>query len=189
MKLGTKFYNRDAKVVAQDLLGCYLMTDLPEGKAIGKIVETEAYLSIGDLSSHSFRGLTKRNRTMFGPPGYAYVYFTYGMHYCVNVVTREKGVGEAVLIRALEPVEGIDIMKRRRGVMDIKNLCNGPAKLTQSLGINLTHNGYCINCGPIAILPKAEPVEVVTTTRIGIIKSSDLPLRFYIQGNPYISKR
>lgn len=179
MILPREFYAREAPNVAKDLLGCFLVTELPEGKAIGKIVETEAYLGTDDLASHSYKGQTKRNLVMFGPPGHGYIYFTYGMHYCFNTITGPEGVGEGVLIRALEPIEGVELMKRRRKIEDANNLCNGPAKLTQALGITTDLNGADLTQGPIIILNKDREVEVITTKRIGISKSVDLPLRFY----------
>lgn len=174
-------------MVAKDLLGCYLVTKFSEGKTVGKIVETEAYLGTDDLSSHSYKGQTVRNSVMFGPPGHAYIYFTYGVHYCLNAITGPEGVGEGVLIRALEPIEGIELMQKRRGVEEIKKLCSGPAKLVQSLGITSQLNGADLTHGPIVISLVEKPTEIVTTTRIGITKSSYLPLRFYIKDNHFIS--
>lgn len=197
MILPQAFYERDTVTVAKELLGCHLVHQEPEGTAIGRIVEDEAYIR-EDPAAHSFRGKTERNAAMFGPAGHAYVYRIYGIHTCVNVVTGLKGSGEAVLIRALEPVAGMELMQERRGVEDAKSLCSGPAKLTQALGITLEHNGASFLESPLQIwsadgVPGSEPVngtqEIVQTTRIGITKAADRPLRFYIRGNRYISRR
>lgn len=188
--LPRQFYARDTVQVARELLGHVLVHHTPEGITAGKIVETEAYLQ-GDPACHASRGMTPRNRVMFGPPGIAYVYFTYGMHYCFNIVTAGEGVGEAVLIRALEPLEGIPLMQSRRGREKLHELCGGPAKLVQAMGIGRDNNGSDIVTGPLTVLG-GEPVSgemLVVTTRIGIKEGSDLPLRFYIKGNRYISKK
>ncbi len=189
MILGRDFYNRDTVAVARDLLGMVLVHDSPEGRTAGRIVETEAYIT-GDLASHANRGQTKRNTPMFGESGHAYIYFIYGVHWCFNVVTQKEGVGEAVLIRALEPMEGVELMQQRRKQTDIKNLCNGPAKLVAAMGITPDYNGVDITHGALSIEAGISVAgeEVVTTTRIGIIKSADLPLRFYIKDCPFISR-
>lgn len=194
--LPRSFYSRGAAQVARDLLGCYLVHDCPEaGRTMGRVVETEAYLSQGDPACHAARGMTRRNRVMFGPPGIAYIYFTYGMHYCFNVVTTGEGIPEAVLIRALEPLEGVDIMVARRGKTKLKELCSGPGKLVQAMGIKLEENESDLVSGPIRFYrdsasPEAKgPREIVATSRIGISSGEDLPLRFYIAGSPWISKR
>lgn len=187
--LARDFYARDTIQVAKELLGCYLVHHSPEGITAGIIVETEAYLQQGDPACHTSRGMTKRNQVMFGPPGLAYVYFTYGMHYCFNVVTKETGVGDAVLIRALQPISGIDLMQRRRRKEKLTDLCSGPAKLVQAMGITKEHNGSDLISGPINIF-SGEPVQqVVTTTRIGIKEGAELPYRYYIKGNPFISRK
>jgi DNA-3-methyladenine glycosylase len=197
MILPQAFYERDTVTVAKDLLGCYLVHREPEGTTLGRIVEDEAYIR-EDPAAHSFRGKTERNAAMFGPAGHAYVYRIYGIHTCINVVTGQTGSGEAVLIRALEPVEGIPLMQKRRGVDDMKSLCSGPGKLTQALGITMAHNGASFRDSPLQIwsadsMTGSRPVdgtrEIVQTTRIGITKAADQPLRFYIRGNRYISRR
>jgi|SRR3989338_5308626 len=182
MKLKKEFFAGETLDVARNLLGCYLIN----GNCAGKIVETEAYLE-NDSASHSFKGKTKRNGAMFGEPGTAYVYFTYGMHHCFNVVTNKKGIGEAVLIRALEPVKGINKMKLNRKKEDIKFLCSGPAKLVAALGINKKHNGASLINGKIKITEGEKPKEIVSTGRIGIKNNAHLHYRFYIKGNPFIS--
>jgi len=157
-----------------------------EGKSIGRIVETEAYLE-DDPASHSFRGKTKRNEVMFGSPGRAYIYFTYGMHHCFNVVTNIEGVGEAVLIRALEPISGIELMKKRRGIEDVKNLCNGPAKLFVAMGISKEMNGLNLESGKLRIEQSNDRFDIISSNRIGISQGSDLKYRFFIKGNEFVS--
>ncbi|MBI3984071.1 DNA-3-methyladenine glycosylase [Candidatus Microgenomates bacterium] len=182
---------------AKTLLGQLLVRKVGAQELIGKIVETEAYLGVNDVACHAYRGQTPRNSVMFGPPGRAYVYFTYGLHYCFNVVTGPRGVGEAVLIRALEPLEGTAGMARHRfgkplsrTVLDSRQLCNGPAKLCQALRIDKQLNGHNLDHSPLRLLA-GEGVpqrRIVTATRIGIREDKPLPLRFYIAGNPCVSK-
>lgn len=176
--------------LAARLLGQDLVHKTKEGVSIGRIVETEAYLS-NDPACHASRGMTKRNRVMFGPPGYAYVYFIYGMYYCFNVVTAPEGVGEAVLIRALEPVEGIDLMfKRRPKVKKIENLCNGPAKLVLAMGITKEHNGVLLSQGELLLEKNhLKTKEIVKTSRIGISEGNHLPYRFYLKDNRFVSRK
>lgn len=184
----TYFYDQPTLTIAKGLLGQLLVHESEEGKVSGRIVETEAYLC-DDPACHAFRGETPRNRTMFGLPGQAYVYFIYGMYYCFNVVTAPLGVGEAVLIRALEPVEGIPLMQKRRKTQEIRQLCNGPGKLAIALGIETSHNGVDLTQGPLQIVEyPSPPFEIATTTRVGIRQAADQPLRFYIKGNPFVSK-
>ncbi len=178
----------NASVVAPHLLGCRVLHRSSQGICGGVIVEVEAYQS-DDPASHTHKGLSPRNRVMFGPAGHAYVYFTYGMHYCLNVVTGTAGDGQGVLIRALEPVEGIKLMQQRRKISDLRQLTNGPAKLTQALGINTQQNGASIlTDNDLVLLSGSPPTAIVQTTRIGISKAIDHPWRFYIKGNPYVSK-
>ncbi len=188
--LKKSFYNRDTVTVAKELLGCLLVHYAPEGLTIGRIVETEAYMQ-GDPACHASRGMTKRNRPMFGDPGHAYIYFIYGMYYCFNVVTEREGLGEAVLIRALEPLQGISLMQGRRKKEKMTDLCSGPAKLVQAMGIEKSYNGMHLQGNKLFIAPgdKQDPGVIITTTRIGIKAGADLPLRFYIAGSCYISKR
>ena len=197
MILPPAFYERDTVTVAKDLPGCLLMHRGATGTAMGWIVEVEAYLR-DDPAAHSFRGKTERNRAMFGPAGHAYVYRIYGLHTCVNVVTGPEGTGEAVLVRALEPVAGINLMQERRGTDDPVALASGPGKLTQALGITMDLNGASLCDGPLLVLspgslpgrrPEGVPGEIVRTTRIGITKAADLPLRFYLKGSRYVSRR
>ncbi len=142
-----------------------------------------------DAASHSYRGKTPRTEVMFGPAGHLYVYFTYGMHYCVNIVTGPAGRGEAVLIRALEPFKGLELMRHRRGNVPDVQLTSGPAKLTKAMGINKTHNGASVlSGGSFRLLPGIKPADIVQTTRIGISRETTKPWRFYIAGNPYVSR-
>lgn len=187
--LPRSFYARDTVAVARELLGNIIVNYTPEGIIAGRIVETEAYVQ-GDPACHAARGITPRNSVMFGPPGHAYVYFIYGMHYCFNVVTAPEGVGEAVLVRALEPLEGLPLMRANRKRERLTDLCSGPAKLVQALGITRRHNGTDLTEPPLVILKGAEPAEnIVTSTRIGINEAEKLPLRFYLEGNMYVSRK
>jgi DNA-3-methyladenine glycosylase len=188
-RLEQPFYNRNTVNVARELLGFILAHRSPEGLTAGLIVETEAYVQ-GDPACHASRGMTPRNRPMFGPPGHAYVYFIYGMYFCFNVVTGPPGVGEAVLVRALEPLAGIELMRQRRGRTRLTDLCSGPAKLVQAMGIGRRHNDLDLTGKMLFIAgPGQAPGEITTTTRIGIKEGRELPLRFYVAGSPYISKK
>jgi DNA-3-methyladenine glycosylase len=180
----------DAVEVAPRLLGCLLVREFEDGTRVsGRIVETEAYHQ-SDAASHSYKGKTPRTEIMFGPPGFAYVYFTYGMHYCVNVVTGPEGEGSAVLIRAIEPVEGIERMSANRGGLETGQLTNGPAKLCQALQIDKQLNGHDLHTLPLQLhmQPPIDAGKIVTTTRIGITKDAHRPWRFYVAGNPFVSK-
>ncbi|MDO8886120.1 DNA-3-methyladenine glycosylase [Candidatus Oleimmundimicrobium sp.] len=182
------FYERNTKVVAKELLGKVLVHRLPEGDITGRIVETEAYFGNGDPASHASRGKTPRNAIMFGPSGHAYVYFNYGMHYLFNIVTEKKGIPGAVLIRALEPIEGIDFMLQRRKTKKLRCLTNGPAKLTQALGIDISHNGLDLVNGEIFVCDDKKAVfKVASASRIGISVGKDELLRFYIKDNQFVS--
>jgi DNA-3-methyladenine glycosylase len=190
-KLNEEFFKRSPEIVAKELLGKIIARKIKDKVLRGKIVETEAYLQ-NDPASHSFNGMTKRNEAMFGNPGNAYIYFTYGMHHCLNVVTMPKGIGEAVLIRALEPIDGIQLMKKRRGTLDIKELCSGPAKLVQAMDIHPSFNRQPLTSGSITICQKPayrkEKLVIAQSTRIGITKGANLPLRFYLKDNGFVSQ-
>jgi DNA-3-methyladenine glycosylase len=182
------FYNRPVLEVARDLIGCVVWVN---GSA-GVIVETEAYHE-SEPACHAVVGLTPRTRVLFGPPGVAYVYRSYGIHAMLNAVTQPRGVGSAVLIRALEPVAGIDAMRERRGPsLDVRELCSGPGKLTQALGIELSMNDTdLVSGGPIGISarPRAwRDPHVAVGPRVGITKAAELPWRFAASGNPYVSR-
>ncbi|MDP9379597.1 MAG: DNA-3-methyladenine glycosylase [Chloroflexota bacterium] len=179
------FYARDPRQVALDLLGCILSHDAPEGRTAGVIVETEAYRP-EDPACHAYNGPTMRNRNMFGPPGIAYVYLSYGIHKLLNVVCESEGVGSAVLIRALRPFEGQGLMARRRG--RAADLCNGPGRLTQALGVDLSHDGHDLTSGALVILAGEPPAaRIISTTRIGISRGTDLPWRYLIENERNVS--
>ena len=194
------FQQHDTLTLAQLLLGCELVHESDAGRTVGLIVETEAYLW-GDPACHAYRRATKRNAAMFGAAGTLYVYLIYGMYYCVNVVGGLVGEGEAVLIRALEPTEGLGLMQQRRHLnpktllpqtrkkaLVEKDLCNGPGKLVQAMGIRPEHNATSLSGGTLHITPPVlSDFEMVTTTRIGITQGAELPYRFYIKDNRYVS--
>ena len=192
MRLGRilprSFYARPTVEVARGLLGKALV----HGTAAGRIVETEAYLGGEDLAAHSARGLTDRTRVIFGPPGHAYVYLIYGMYECLNLVAEAKGVPGCVLIRALEPLRGIEQMQARRPrVKRTHELANGPGKLTLAMGIDRRHYGADLTKGELTVreFPDSPDFEIVTSTRIGIRESAELPLRFHIAGNACVSRQ
>jgi DNA-3-methyladenine glycosylase len=172
------------------LLGCALKHTTPDGRTGGVIVETEGYLGPGDLASHARFGRTPRSRVLFGPPGRAYVYFIYGMHHMFNVVTETDGVAGAVLIRALEPLEGLHLMKKRRGRPDGSGLTNGPGRLCQAMAIGLQQNEVDLTGGPLGIWRREalEDSQVEVTHRIGVIGSVEEPYRFAVKGNPFVSR-
>jgi len=191
------FYEASAEAVAPQLLGQLLIRRERHGFSAGLIVETEAYLR-HDPACHAFRGQTARNRSMFGPPGHAYLYFIYGNHWCFNVVCCPAGIGEAILVRALEPVAGRDRLAARRQTKKPEDLTNGPAKLCAALALDRSHDStdLCEAQGPIFIAapPDLENIlktrgPIVTTTRIGIVKAADWPLRFYLEGSRFVSRR
>lgn len=196
-KLPQNFYYQNVHDVAKKLLGKYFVRKLNGKNLIGKIVEVEAYDGRIDEAAHSFNGKTKRNEVMFNGGGNLYVYFTYGMHFCSNIVTGKPGDGTAILLRALEPVEGIDEMAFNRfGKKEISekekiNLTNGPAKICIALNIQREDNGTPLSGNDIFILDEKNirPGQIFTTTRIGIKKSVDLPWRYYIKDNRYVSKK
>ncbi len=174
--------------VARRLIGCHLIATLDDTKVILRIVETEAY-DQNDAASHSYKGRTPRTDVMFGPAGHLYVYFTYGMHYCCNIVTGLEGEGSAVLIRAAEVLEGREVVERYRKASGV-NVTNGPAKLCQALGIAMSLNGHDLHDRPLQLLPQP-PVkdgDIATTERIGISKAKEKLWRFYLKNNPYVSK-
>ena len=188
--LPMSFYDRPTEHVARDLLGAVLECTTPLGTASGRIVETEAYLGPDDPACHAVAGLTERTRNLHGPPGIAYVYFIYGVHWCFNAVTREEGHGSAVLVRAVEPIAGVDLMRERRGnVRRDVDLTNGPGKLCQALGIDGAMDGTRLTQPPLRILaaPPVEDGDVEITPRIGITRAADWPLRWLVRGNPYVS--
>jgi DNA-3-methyladenine glycosylase len=192
-KLPYTFYARPTVDVARDLIGKTLYRQTTEGITAGIIVETEAYVAAIDPAAHGYRGKTPRNAAMFGPPGHAYVYFTYGMHYCLNVVTEAEDVAAAVLIRALEPTVGLSLMRCRRGerIAD-RDLARGPGRLCAAMALTIAENGEDL-CGDTLWLsetPGFQPnAPVVATARIGITQAADWPWRFVLAGSPWVSGR
>ncbi len=186
------FYAHETTVIARALLGRILVHETSRGTVAGRIVETEAYLT-DDPACHAYGGKkTPRTAVMFGPPGTAYIYLVYGMHHCFNVVTGPEGTGEAVLIRALEPVYGIELMRVNRNQSSLHNLCSGPGKLVSAMGITQALNGWALIEPTLYLADSsvgAEEFSAVITTRIGISKGADLPLRFYIKDSPFISRK
>ncbi len=189
--LPVKIYDRPTELVARELLGAVLECTTPEGVTRARIVETEAYLGPDDPACHAAAGLTRRTEHLFGPPGMSYVYFIYGMYWCFNAVTRERGHGAAVLIRAAHPLEGIDLMRERRPrAHRDRDLTNGPGKLCLAMGIVGEMNGTSLRNGPI-VIRSGEPVsdaDVIVTPRIGITQAAEWPLRYLVRDDPYVSK-
>jgi DNA-3-methyladenine glycosylase len=189
--LSKAFYARDTEMVARDLLGALLVCDGDGGKTVGRIVETEAYVGEHDLACHAAAGRTARTDPLYGEPGTAYVYFVYGMHWCFNAVTRPRGLPSAVLVRAVEPVDGLGLMYlRRKAARRHTDLTNGPGKLCQAMGVSGAHNRLTLRGSPIEIL-EGDPVsdsDVEVTPRIGITQCAEWPLRWVIAGNPYVSR-
>jgi len=176
-------FAEDSSIVAQQLIG---VTVLVYGVG-GRIVETEAYDAL-DPASHTFSGITPRNAAMFGPPAHAYVYRSYGIHWCLNFVCREAGHGAGVLIRAIEPLTGIETMRARRGVDDVRLLCSGPGKVCQALGVTHLQNRLDLHAPPFELRPREGEVTVLAGPRIGISKAMEVPWRFVQAGSPYLSK-
>lgn len=188
-KLPRSFYARPTAEVACDLLGMVLVRRLGDSILSGRIVEDEAYGGTDDPGSHAFRGSTARNHSMFGPPGHLYIYRIYAVHICMNVVCETANVAGAVLVRALHPLQGIQQMERYRGVRSERDLCNGPAKLCQALDITLRDDGVDLEGDEIWIEDDGtRPAEVAVSTRIGLSRGREAPLRFYVPGNPYVSR-
>jgi DNA-3-methyladenine glycosylase len=177
------FFARSVHEVAPDLIGATLLVN----GVGGLIVEVEAYHHT-EPAAHSYRGPTPRNQIMFGPPGFAYVYRSYGIHWCVNFVCEKAGSASAVLIRALEPTHGIRAMRSRRGLHDERALCSGPGKLTEALGITIAHNGLALDAPPIALYARREKPEIAAGVRIGITKAVELPWRYGLKGSKFLSK-
>ena len=177
------FFARSVHEVAPDLIGATLLVD----GVGGRIVEVEAYEQ-QDPASHAYRGRTPRNAAMFGPPGHAYVYRSYGVHWCLNLVCGGEGVPEAVLVRALEPKRGLELQQSRRGVENVRQLCSGPGKLCQALGITREHDGLALDVPPFRLEARADAPEIVTGPRIGITRATDLRWRYGEAGSPFLSR-
>jgi DNA-3-methyladenine glycosylase len=182
-QLERDFFARSVHEVAPELVGCVLLVD----GIGGRIVEVEAYDG-EDPASHGFRGRTERNRSMFGPPGHAYVYRSYGVHWCLNLVCDREGRAEAVLVRALEPTHGIDLMRSRRGLEDERLLCAGPGRLCQALGVTREHDGLALDRPPFALLPAEAPVDVARGPRVGLSRAVQLPWRYALAGSRFLSR-
>jgi DNA-3-methyladenine glycosylase len=182
-RLRRAFFDRSVHAVAPELIGATLLID----GVGGRIVEVEAYHHT-DPAAHSYRGRTERNAVMFGPPGFAYVYRSYGIHWCVNFVCEGEGSASAILIRALEPMEGIATMRRRRGLTDERLLCSGPGRLCEALGIMQAHNGLALDRPPFELRACEEEIEIMVGTRIGITKAVDHPWRYGLAGSKFLSK-
>jgi len=189
--LPAAFYARSTSVVARRLLGQILISDVNGRRVAGRIVETEAYVGPDDPACHGYRARrTRRNASLFGPPGTAYVYFTYGMHWCLNAVTEAVGFPAAVLLRALEPLTGFATMRRRRGDVPDRALCSGPAKLCEALGVTGRLDGTSLQRGVLRIVrdPSRQRRNIIVTPRVGISRAADWPLRFLIAGSPWVSR-
>jgi DNA-3-methyladenine glycosylase len=182
-RLGRAFFRRSVHDVAPDLIGVTLLVD----GVGGRIVEVEAYHHT-DPAAHSFHGPTPRNAVMFGPPGYVYVYRSYSIHWCLNFVCEPRGSAAAVLIRALLPLEGLSVMRRRRGISSERQLCSGPGRLCEALGITRAQNGSALDAPPFALFARAEPAEIVSGPRIGITKAVAKPWRYGLKGSRFLSK-
>ncbi len=192
-KLSRSFYLQPTLDVARELLGMYIVHRTHRGRLSGRIVEVEAYLGALDPASHAYRGLTSRNEVMFRKGGHLYVYFTYGMHFCSNVVTEGEGTGHAVLLRAVEPVEGVPVLARHRGVnpMVIEQLCSGPAKLCQAFGITREHNGTDLCGETLWIEQRDRPLSgdlIGVSTRVGVSMGKEQQWRFFLKGSRFVSK-
>ena len=184
------FYDRPVTRVARGLLGRVLVHDSSRGRIAGLIVEVEAYRGEDDPASHAFRGPTRRNAVMFGAPGHAYVYFTYGIHHCLNLVTGPPGVASAVLVRALEPILGLEEMAASRGVSARERLARGPGCVAQALGLDRRHDGLDLTRGPLWVsdrAPRRGGRRIVASPRIGIRVATERPWRFFLRGNPCVS--
>jgi DNA-3-methyladenine glycosylase len=183
MQLGREFFARSVHEVAPELIGSTLLV----GGVGGRIVEVEAYDG-EDPASHGYAGPTDRNRSMFGPPGHAYVYRSYGVHWCLNLVCDEEGKPEAALVRALEPTDGLQVMRRRRALDDERLLCAGPGRLCQALGIDGAHDGLPLDEPPFELFPAREPAEISRGPRIGITRAAELPWRYGLAGSRFLSR-
>jgi DNA-3-methyladenine glycosylase len=189
-RLDRPFFARYTPDVAEDLLGCLLVRRIGRRRISGRIVEVEAYRGSDDPASHSYRRATKRSSVMFGEAGHVYMFFSYGNHWCLNFTAEKEGEPGGVLIRALEPVEGVAEMVRNRGLSELQRLANGPGKLTQALAIDGSFNGDdLVTSKRLYVVDKEEAVPIKASPRIGISKAKELPWRFFVDGSPFVSKR
>jgi DNA-3-methyladenine glycosylase len=189
--LPVAFFRRPTEVVAQELLGMVVVSTAGDELTTARIVETEAYLGYDDPASHGYRHRRNaRNQALFGPPGSWYVYLSYGMHWCANLVCQKTGLASAVLLRALEPLDGLEVMRRRRGPVPDRELCSGPGKLCQALGITRDLDGRRIAESNVLVHRRSnEENTIAVTSRIGITKAADWPLRFVVAGSPWLSRK
>jgi DNA-3-methyladenine glycosylase len=190
-RLDAEFYQTPTLLLAERLLGKIFVHRDPSGRMTrGRIVETEAYLGVGDEACHAWRGMTERNRVMFGPPGHLYIYFSYGCHYLANIVSEPEGIAGAVLLRAMEPVEGVEWMRERRNAADERALMSGPGKLTRALGLGPAHYGESLmdDVCWLEEAPEIPPELIGTSSRIGISRSAALPWRKFVIDSPHVSK-
>jgi DNA-3-methyladenine glycosylase len=190
--LPVAFFRRPAEMVAAELLGMVVVSSVGGKVTEARIVETEAYLGYDDPASHGYlHRRNARNEALFGPPGSWYVYLSYGMHWCANIVCQRPGLASAVLLRALEPLTGLEIMRRRRGGVSDRQLCSGPGKLSQALGIARDLDGSRMADSPVVVRrpDSIEDIEIAATPRIGITKAADWPLRFCLAGSPWTSRK
>lgn len=188
-RLGRSFYEAFSPYVARRALGVLLVRVVDGERLSGTIVETEAYRGSRDPASHAYRGKTRRNEVMFGEPGHAYVYFTYGAHFCLNLTCEPSGVPAAVLVRAIEPIEGVEEMKTNRAVAEVKDLTNGPGKLTKALGINRDLNGEDLVTSDRLFLEEGErPRSLETSARVGIRDGTEYKWRFFVKGSKFVSR-
>jgi DNA-3-methyladenine glycosylase len=187
--LPVSFFQRSAIAVARELLGTTVVSTVGGRRTVGRIVETEAYLGREDPASHGYQDRRHaQNASLYGPPGTWYVYLSYGMHWCANLVCGGLGHASAVLLRALEPIEGLATMRRRRGAVADRQLCSGPGRLCQALGITRTLDGAAMRRSSVTVRVADAPPSVVASARIGITKAADWPLRFVIEGSPWASR-
>lgn len=189
-QLPVEFFTQSPETVARDLLGGLVVSTMGGERTAGRIVETEAYLGRDDPASHGYQlRKNSRNEALYGPPGQWYVYLSYGIHWCANLVCWSHGIGSAILLRALEPVEGLDVMRKRRGLEEDRQLCSGPGKLCQALGITRELDGKAMVGSAVQVLPGRIPAgaQIAVTPRIGITKAAEWPLRFLIAGSRYTS--
>jgi DNA-3-methyladenine glycosylase len=190
--LPVTFFRRPAEIVAADLLGMVVISSVGGRRTAGVIVETEAYLGYDDPASHGYlHRRNTRNAALFGPPGLWYVYLSYGMHWCANLVCQQAGYASAVLLRALEPLDGLEIMRQRRGAVPDRALCSGPGRLCQALGINRDLDGARMGASPVLVRRpvRSEERRIAATPRVGITKAVDWPLRFVVAGSPWLSRK
>jgi DNA-3-methyladenine glycosylase len=191
-QLPVRFFSQPAEIVARELLGGLMVSEIGGVRTVGRIVETEAYLGRDDPASHGYQlRRNARNEALYGPPGQWYVYLSYGIHWCANLVCWSEGMGSAVLLRALEPLEGLEVMRRRRATADDRMLCSGPGKLCQALGITRVLDGQPMAQSLVKVLQRKGPGETVVTAtpRIGISKAAEWPLRFVVAGSRWVSRK